>query len=406
MRQLDDMPIDPEMAAYLDAIDATLAGEPVDPRHAEVAELALLLADEGPRPRPEFVASLDRRAARRFAPAPSASRPSRARRRGWWVAGGWSVAATCAAGIVVAVLAITSHGGTTSNQFASSSASTPSPAVAESSGGSAASSASAGASSAGSSKSAAPQDLAAPAPATRALALPPNGRKVVQSAEIDLSTAPKNVETVAQEVFNVVGQANGIVDRSQVTQTGGPDGNATFQLRLPSDSLAQTLARLSNLRGATVLARTDNSHDVNSQYVSANHQLADDQALRNSLLKQLAAAVTTQQIDSLKAQLKNAEASIASDQAALRQLNAQINYSQVTVTINASQTPVPLTHHSSSGFTLGHAAHVAGRVLVVAAGVALIALAGLAPVALVVAILVWLSALLRRRRREQALDLA
>src|SRR5947209_3773494 len=108
MRRPDDMPIDPEMAAYLDAIDATLAGEPVDPRHAEIAELALLLADERPRPRPQFAASLDARAARRFAPAPSASGPAPAARRAWWVAGGWSVAATCVAGLVVAVLAITS----------------------------------------------------------------------------------------------------------------------------------------------------------------------------------------------------------------------------------------------------------------------------------------------------------
>ena len=52
MRHLDETPIDPEIAACLDAIDATLAGEPVDPRHAELAELALLLADDRPRPRP------------------------------------------------------------------------------------------------------------------------------------------------------------------------------------------------------------------------------------------------------------------------------------------------------------------------------------------------------------------
>ena len=66
----------------------------------------------------------------------------------------------------------------------------------------------------------------------------------------------------------------------------------------------------------------------------------------------------------------------------------------------------PVAHHSSSGFTLGRAAHDAGRVLTVAAGAALIALAVLLPVALLVALGLWVAGLLRRRRREQALDLA
>jgi hypothetical protein len=49
--------------------------------------------------------------------------------------------------------------------------------------------------------------------------------------------------------------------------------------------------------------------------------------------------------------------------------------------------------------------HDAGRVLVVAAGVALIALAVLVPLGLLVALGLWVAAALRRRRREQALDL-
>jgi ABC-type uncharacterized transport system permease subunit len=45
-------------------------------------------------------------------------------------------------------------------------------------------------------------------------------------------------------------------------------------------------------------------------------------------------------------------------------------------------------------------------VLTVAAGVALIALAALTPIALVAALIWWVGAALRRRRREQALDSA
>ena len=73
MRRLDDTPIDPEIAASLDAIDATLAGEPVDPRYAELAELALLLVDTRPEAEPAAVHALNRRVERRFAPEPRSS---------------------------------------------------------------------------------------------------------------------------------------------------------------------------------------------------------------------------------------------------------------------------------------------------------------------------------------------
>jgi predicted phage tail protein len=138
--------------------------------------------------------------------------------------------------------------------------------------------------------------------------------------------------------------------------------------------------------------------------VDVTRRLADARALRTSLLKQLANAITTQQIDSLQAQIHDAEASISSDQATLRTLNHQISFSQVSVTINAAAIP-PIVGHSG-GFTIGTGAHDAGRVLMVAAGVGLIVLAVLVPVALLAALAWWAGSAVRRRRREHALDLA
>jgi hypothetical protein len=165
------------------------------------------------------------------------------------------------------------------------------------------------------------------------------------------------------------------------------------------------MTALSQLHYANVVSRTDSTQDVNGQYLSDTRKLADDRALRTSLLKQLANATTTQQIDSLKAQINDAEASIRSDESTLRDLNHKIDFSQITVTINAAIAPVP-THHSSGSFTLGKAWHDAGRVLTVAAGVALIVLAALVPVGLLAAVGWWVGSAVRRRRREQALDLA
>lgn len=241
----------------------------------------------------------------------------------------------------------------------------------------------------------APSAVGAPQP-------PPNGRKIVQSANLQLTAGQTRIEDVAQEVFDVVGRENGVVRNSSVT--AGPGGYAQFQLSIPSGNLAATMTALSNLRYAHVAFRTDITQDVNNTYVRETRRLADDRALRSSLLRQLAKAVTTQQINSVNARIHDAVAAIARDEAALRSLNNKVNFSQISVEVNGSAPAV--AQHRSGGFTLGQAAHDAGRVLTVVAGVALIALAALVPLALVGALGLWIGTALRRRRREQALDMA
>jgi hypothetical protein len=428
MRLLDhDEPIDPEVAASLDAIDAVLAGEPVGAEYAELAEIALLLTADRPQVRPSFAERMDERVARRFAqvPPPAASKPRRRRpSTGFWQATG-AVSAGVAALVGIAIVAGGGHGassGSSSSASYGAAATTASAGSAAGAGGSAASSAASSAAAGASSQRSAhapnsAEKAAASAPAATtasgsaatgpppSLQPPTSGRKVVQSAQLQLAAPANRVDDVAQEVYDVIGQLNGVVERSTVTQTGGSDGSANFQLSVPSASLGQAMSRLSSLHFASVLSRTDASQDITDQYGAAKRALSDARALRTSLLKQLANATTTEQIDSLKAQIRDAEASISSDEATVGRLNRQVGFSQLALDINARSGPVPVAHHSG-GFGIGSAAHDAGRVLTVAAGVALIAIAALTPIALVVALVWWVGAAFRRRRREQALDSA
>ena len=403
MRRLDENQVDPEIVAALDAIDATVAGDPVEPRFAELAELALLLTGERPSPDPAFAPRLDERVSRRFERAGGADdHPAPARAHEGW---GWLAAAGGLAAALVGVLvAVVGFSGPPSGSSSATSASASSATTASSSGAprSAASSAAparaatsrafgTGLSTANGAKAAIPPTGGSGQPAAAANLQPaPNGRKITQSAQLSLSAAPNRVDDVAQEVFAVVGAQNGIVERSEVTQTGATDGYAYFQLSVPSATLEQTLAKLSALSYSHVSSRTDTTQDVTSQYMDATQQLAN--------------AVTTEQVDSLQAQIHDADASISSDQATLQTLGHQISFSALSVTINAVAIPPVVSH--SGGFTIGKGAHDAGRVLMVAAGVALIVLAALVPVGLLVALAWWVGSALRRRRREQALDLA
>jgi Domain of unknown function (DUF4349) len=392
----------------LAVIDATLAGDPVGPEHAELAELALILAGQREAPEPSFAARLDERVERRFMDRRSDA-PVRPRsRRHWLYAPGAAVAAAAA----VAVVVVINSGGSTSG---------PNLPVRASGGASAAGSRSF---KAYSSTSSSPNTLYAPAsPASKIApavgapsaagsvgALSPaaapagTGRKVVQSSQLSLTARPSRVDSVAQEVFNVVATQDGVVQSSNVTASPNSSGYAQFQLSVPSANLSQTMAALSRLPGATVASRTDATQDVTGQLGSDGRRLAEARALRSALLRQLAAATTTTAIASLKAQIRDVDAAISRYSSALNALQHQVDFSPISVTINAGTPPIyPVA--SGGSFTLHGAAHDAGRVLVVAAGVALIALAALVPVGLLVALGLWLAALLRRRRREQALDL-
>jgi hypothetical protein len=456
--------------AALLAIDATLAGDPVEPEFAELAELALILRQERPAPAPEWASALDRRVAARFAEGAvgaggaggaggaagaagdfgdfgdgrRAGRAGGASGRGRWRLRGrlrgrlLAPGVAVAGAVAVAVVIVVSGGALRSGPVAS-----PLPARVLLPDSAASSAAHSGASAAASSSSAStsttaaqaavprsasssPASASAPASAAFGVASSPSSgssssagsgaagspaapapvttgnRDVVQSAQLSLEADPKAISTVAQEVFDVVGTEKGIVISSTVTATGNANGYANFQLSVPSANLQPTMTALSSLNGARVLSRTDATSDITGTVGSAGIKLAEARALRRSLLTQLAAATTTEQVDSLKLQLRDADASIASDLATLRGLQRKVADSQIAVTIQAGAvTPVPVGH----SFTIGRAARDAGRVLVVVAGIALIALAVLLPAGLVAALAAWAGLAVRRRRREHALDL-
>jgi len=405
MRRSEDMPLDPDMLAELEAIDATLAGEAVDPEYAELAELALLLSSERELPSSEFVRTLDARAARRFSQGAPAA-PRRLGRLGRFHITGPVVGTALAGAFAVAVAAVVITGGTFSGSqtpnpsrhpvnlspgsLATHAKTTPSnPSTSAFSG-----------SGAAQNEGASAQNLTAAVPTTSS-----TGTHVVQSAQLTLSTPNDRIENVSQEVFNVVAEENGTVSNSQVTSAtpGAGGGYAVFSLSIPTGNLQQALTRLSSLRYANVSSRTDGTQNVSNQYTSDQRKIADGKALRTALLKQLQTAETQAAIDSIQAQLKLAETQLTSDENAFSSLQHRISFSGLQVQINAGPVIVPV-HSQSRGLTIGRAVHDAGRVLVVAAGVALIGLALMIPVGLLTALLIWIGFSLRRRRREQALD--
>jgi hypothetical protein len=290
-----------------------------------------------------------------------------------------------AGGVAAVVIAIVvASGGGSSNDVGSSS-------------GSSSSAASQAAPADGASKSAgsATPELAAPAAGGATAPRPLSGRKVERNTELALSTARGDVQSVADDVISTTQRFGGIVDASQIS-TSDNEASATFTLRIPTARLDDAIAALSKL--AHVSSLSQGSTDITGSFVSAFDRLKDARAERRALLKALGNATTTQEVDAIKARLRDNRSQIAAIKGELNALRRRANMSHVNVTVEGNG------HKSGGTWTPGDAANDALRVLEVAAGVLLIGLAIAVPVALIGGSGALVARSARRRRREGALD--
>lgn len=204
-------------------------------------------------------------------------------------------------------------------------------------------------------------------------------RQVERSAELTLGTEPEQVQDVAGKAIDVVGRYRGIVLSSSVRDGGEGEAGARFDLLIPSVRLSGALADLSSL--AEVRTRSENTLDITAPFVSAREHLRDARAEAEGLLRQLAEADTDTERASVKAQLQIVRGRIAAFRSQVDRLERRADFSRVSLQIvTGDQAAIPGTGGGS--WTIGDALHDAGRVLAVAAGIALIAAALILPLGL------------------------
>jgi hypothetical protein len=355
------MRTDPIVAADLDELERALAGEA-----SPWSELVADVQAQRPSMDPAFAARLDARVdAARSAPP----------RRSWLA---WSPLAGLAVALVVAVVVVSNRDTSTTTPPSSSSASEGAAAPAD-----------------GAAKSAPPQ---AALGGLSTQATTPAGRRVERTTSLQLSTARTDVQDVADGVIATTQRFGGIVDASQIS-TSDADASATFALRIPTRRLDEAVAALSKL--AHVASLSQGSTDITGPFVSAIDRLRDARAERRALLKALARATTAQQVDALKARLRDNRSQISAIKGDLNALRRRANLARVDVTVAGNGSKGT---GGGGTWTPGDAAHDALRVLEVAAGVALIGLAAGVPLALLGGAATLATRSARRRRRESALD--
>src|SRR6476646_3540057 len=222
-------------------------------------------------------------------------------------------------------------------------------------------------------------------------------RAVEHSAEIVLAADPGDVGEDSSEVFEAVHAHDGIV-MSSSTREGKPgQAGARFELLLPRAELRDSLAPLSPI--AEVRSRHEATTDITAPTVDTAELLRDSKARIDSLLAQLEAAETEGEREAVEAELEQERRHRARLRAGLQHLEHRASFSRVLLRIETGGTEEP----SSGGGTWGVDDDLgdAGQILAVAAAVTVVSLAIIGPIALV-ALLAWLThrAWVRRERRR------
>ena len=233
-------------------------------------------------------------------------------------------------------------------------------------------------------------------------AVPGEQRKVERFASLTLTAAPREIAELGDAVIRVTDRLGGYVATSTVSASDD-GGGGSFELKIPVRRLDRAMAELSEL--AHVSERSQATQDITGQFNATRSQVREAKAERQSLLRQLAAADTVNETESIRARLRIVANELESARRGARQVNRRAAYATVGVTLAADpDAPGAGEGDDEGGWTPGDAVRDAGRVLEVAAGVAIVALAAAVPLGLL-GLLAWLVVRTTvRRRREAALD--
>jgi hypothetical protein len=239
-------------------------------------------------------------------------------------------------------------------------------------------------------------------PAVRATAgaavMGSSSRVQQRGASVTLSTTAAGVQSLSDAVAALAVREQGFVASSHVqVQQQGPS-EAGLTLSLPSVRLNAALAAISRL--APVRQESQSLQDITSSYEADRRRLSDLHAERQALRRALAGAHTEAQIAALRERLAQSGRALVAAESAFAADSRRASNAEVEVTILGD------AHPQGEGLTLARGLHDAGRILVLAAVVLLIAGAVAVPAGL----LLWLVLAARRARlrrsRERSLDAA
>ena len=225
-----------------------------------------------------------------------------------------------------------------------------------------------------------------------------NKRKVERAVQMTIAAPRRQIDEVASKIGDVTADVGGFVAVRASRATAAATCSCASR---PTGSTPRFSGCPSWARSAICRARRRTSRAPWSPPATA---CATSRPSARALLKQLAAATTLNETESIRARLDIVAQEIASARNSLARVNNRANFANISVSL--VRTSGAEDDDEGGAWTPGDAWHDALRLLEVIAGVLVIAAAIAVPL-LVAWLLGWLGRRgYTRRRRERALDMA
>ena len=165
-------------------------------------------------------------------------------------------------------------------------------------------------------------------------------RSVITTGSVTLTVA--DPIAVAKDAVTIVEQAGGRVDnRTENPETENRTASASLTLRIPAGDLDRTLDELRAL--GTVNYVTLNASDVTQQSADVNARIAALTTSVDRLLALMTEATSTADLLAIEAELSTRQADLESMTSQRDYLSDQIEYSTITLELNAKSTTAPGT---------------------------------------------------------------
>ncbi|HLG01191.1 MAG TPA: DUF4349 domain-containing protein, partial [Acidimicrobiia bacterium] len=218
---------------------------------------------------------------------------------------------------------------------------------------------------------------------------PVDAGRVVKTASVELEVSKKGFDAAHDDVLNLVEEAGGFVQNSQVSPT-----RASLTLRIPADRFESTLTRLEKL--GKVKDESVSGQDVSEEYVDLDARLRHWTAQEAVFIELLGKANTVAETVEVRRELSTIQQTIEQLRGRIRYLDDRTGFSSVSLEMLVPGAPAkPETNDPSLSKAWSDARDAAISVI----GGTLIVLGALVPLAAIAGafgIVIWVG--LRRRR--------
>ncbi len=223
-------------------------------------------------------------------------------------------------------------------------------------------------------------------------------RKRIVTAEMSVRT--RNYDALVSQLKYKMTEFGGFLDYSSTSGSGDDLRYSQFTFRIPSERLSEFVGCVGNL--GTVLHYEESASDVTETYIDTQSRIAALESERDALQEMLKESGSLADLLSIRNHLTDCIAELESYQARLRNLDAQIAYSTLRMTVSeVEREEIAAPRDSFWGEVGAGISNSFQSIVLFLRSVAVAIMANIVYIVLIIIAIIVLILLIRRKRKKK-----